>query len=156
MTIFTEFLRKFKNVLNFKKIENLSIHDFYDYKIEFIDDFAILFKFKMYFLSSKKWEILKKYLKKNLKKEFISLSKVERIAFIFFVVKFNEQLKFCVDYRKLNAIIKRNEYSIFLINETLIRVVDCKHIFKLNIISTFNKLWMNFVSEELITVMIFS
>ena len=37
-----------------KKIENLSIHDFYDYKIQFIDDFAISFKFKMYFLSSKK------------------------------------------------------------------------------------------------------
>ena len=78
-----EFLRKFKNVLNFKKIESLSIHDFYNHKIEFIDDFAILFKFKMYFLSSKKWKILKKYLKKNLKKKFISLNKVE-IFFSFF------------------------------------------------------------------------
>ena len=85
-----EFLRKFKSVLNFKKIENLSIHDFYDHKIEFIDDFATLFKFKMYSLSSKKWETLEKYLKKNLKKKFISFSKIEKIVFIFFVVKFNE------------------------------------------------------------------
>ena len=146
-----KFLRKFKNVLNFKKIENLLIHDFYNYKIEIIDDFAILFKIKMYFLSSKKWKILEKYLKKNLKKKFISFNKIEKIVFIFFVVKFNEQLKFCVNYRKFNVIIKRNEYSIFLINEILIRVVECKHIFKLNIISTFNKLRMNFVSEKLIT-----
>ena len=78
-----EFLRKFKNVLNFKKIENLSIHDFYDHKIEFIDDFAILFKFKMYFLSSKKWKVLKKYLKKNLKKNLSRSTKSKKL-FSFF------------------------------------------------------------------------
>ena len=146
-----EFLRKFKNVLIFKKTKNLLAHDFYNHKIEFIDDFSILFKFKMYFLSSKKWKALKKYLTKNLKKKFISLNRVEKIAFILFVVQFNEQFKFCVDYRKLNVIIKRNEYSLFLINETLARVVECKHIFKLNIISIFNKSRMNSVSERLIT-----
>ena len=49
-----DFLRKFKNVLNFKKTKSLFAHNFYNHKIEFINEFLILFKFKIYSLSSKK------------------------------------------------------------------------------------------------------
>ena len=47
-----------------------------------------------------------------------------------------------MNYRKLNAIIKRNRYFISLIDEILIRIQDCKYLTRLNIIIIFNKLRM--------------
>ncbi len=58
------------------------------------------------------------------------------------------QSRFCIDYQKLNAIIKRNRYSLLLINEMIDKIVDCKHLTWLNIISTFNKLRMHSNSEN--------
>ena len=150
----SNFLRKFKTILNSKKFEKLSFHEFYDHKIELIDDFSTLSKIRVYSLTLKKWKTLKKYLSKNLNKKFINFNKVEKIVFIFFAIKLNDQLRFCVDYRKLNVITKRNEYFILLIKKTLTRIMSCKHISKLNIIATFNKLRMNSINEELITFII--
>ncbi len=53
-----------------------------------------------------------------------------------------------IDYQKLNVIIKRNCYSLSLINEMINKIVDCKHLTQLNIISTFNKLQMHSDSEN--------
>ncbi len=47
-----------------------------------------------------------------------------------------------------NTIIKRNRYSLSFINEVIDKIVDCKHLTQLNIISTFNKLQMHFDSEN--------
>ena len=60
-----KFFHKFKNVFNFKKIENLSFYRVYNHKIEFIDDVFAFFKNKIYSLSFKKFETLQKYFKKN-------------------------------------------------------------------------------------------
>ena len=147
----SEFLKRFESVLNFKKIDKLFSHRFYDHQIELIESSAQLFRSRVYFLSFKKLETLQKYFHENLQKEFINSSKTSYVSSILFVVKSNEQLRLCVDYRKLNAITKRNNYLIFLIEKILTRVIDCKFIFKLNIISTFNKLRMNSQSENLTT-----
>jgi hypothetical protein len=56
-----------------------------------------------------------------------------------------------VDYRKLNALTKRDRYSIPLINEVLARVQESKYLIKLDIIAAFNKLRMNLDSEDLTT-----
>ena len=56
-----------------------------------------------------------------------------------FVKKSSGGLKFCVNYRKLNEIIEKNRYSIFLINETLIRLSKALIFIKLNVIAAFNK-----------------
>jgi len=66
-----------------------------------------------------KLQKIKKYLEENLKKKFIILSKVLFASSILFVEKKDDSFRFCIDYRKLNALIKRNRYSIFLINEVL-------------------------------------
>ncbi len=47
-----------------------------------------------------------------------------------------------------NTIIKINRYSLSFINEVIDKIVDCKHLTQLNIISTFNKLQMHFDSEN--------
>ena len=94
---------------------------------------------------------LKKYLKKNFRKNFISFSNALFFLSILFIIKFNEEFHFCVDYRKLNVIIKRNNYFIFFIDETLIKFIECKYITKLNIIATFNKFRMYSNNKNLIT-----
>lgn len=54
-------------------------------------------------------------------------------------------------YRKLNALIKRDKYSISLIEEILARVQESKYLTRLNIIIAFNKFRMNSNSEDLVT-----
>ena len=102
-----------------------------------------------------KLQKIKKYLEKNLKKEFISSSLIFYASLVLFVVKSNKSLRFCVNYRKLNVVIKRNQYLILLIEETLARITNCKYFIKLNIIVVFNKLRMHFNSEDYIIFVIF-
>ena len=70
---------------------------------------------------------------------------------ILFVIKFNEKFRFCVNYRKFNVIIKRNDYFIFLIDEILTKFIKYKYITKLNIIAVFNKFRMHSKNKSLIT-----
>ena len=67
----------------------------------------------------------------------------------------NEKLRFYINYRKLNVIIKRNRYFISLIDEILIKIQDCKYLTRLNIIITFNKLRMHSNNKDFITFVIF-
>jgi len=90
-----------------------------------------------------------------LKKKFITLSKASFASSILFVKKKDDSLRFCVNYWKLNALIKRNRYSILLIDEVLARIQDSKYLTQLNIIITFNKLCMSTESENLITFITF-
>jgi hypothetical protein len=106
-------------------------------------------------MSTHKFLEIKKYLKKNFKKDFISSSSTFFAFLVLFVAKSNEELRFCVNYRKLNALICRNRYSISLIKKTLARVMNCKYLIKLNIIIAFNKLRMHLNSENYITFVIF-
>ncbi len=99
-------------------------------------------------MSLYKLQKVKKYLNENLFKKFIIFSKASYFSLILFILKANEDLWFCVNYWKLNAIIKRNHYSLSLINEMIDKIVDCKHLTWLNIISTFNKLRMHSNSEN--------
>ena len=130
--------------------KNFLFHCFYDYKIDFVDD-SYTMRSRIYSLSYLKLMKLKKYLKKNLWKNFINFNNVSFFSLILFVIKFNEKLRFCVDYRKFNVIIKRNDYFIFLVDETLIKLIECKYIMKLNIIAAFNKLRIYSKNENLIT-----
>ena len=106
-------------------------------------------------MSENKLQKIKEYLEKNLKKEFISFSLISYASSVLFVVKLNESLRFCVNYRKLNVVTKRNQYSILLIKETLARVTDYKYFIKLNIIVVFNKLRMHLDSEDYIIFVTF-
>ena len=94
---------------------------------------------------------LKKYLEKNFRKDFINFNNVSFSSSILFVIKFNEEFRFCVDYCKFNVIIKRNDYFIFFIDEILIKFIKCKYITKLNIIAVFNKFRMYLKNKNLIT-----
>ena len=131
-------------------------HRFYNHKLKFAEeaDKNTLFKNRIYSISEHKFEQIKKYLNEHLKKEFIVSNYALFALFVLFIEKSNEELRFYVDYKKLNAIIKRNRYFISLINEILIKIQDCKHFTRLNIIIAFNKLRMHLNNENFITFVI--
>jgi hypothetical protein len=52
---------------------------------------------------------------------------------ILFVAKPNSSLRFCVDYRKLNSLTKKDQHLLSLINKTLAWIANAKIFTKLNI-----------------------
>jgi len=79
-------------------------------------------------MSSYKLQKIKEYLKENLKKKFITFSKASFASLILFVKKKDDSLRFCVNYQKLNALIKKNRYLILLIDEVLAQIQDSKYL----------------------------
>jgi hypothetical protein len=84
--------------------------------------------------------MFKKYFDKHLKNDFITFFKLTCAASIFFTKKKTSDLRLCVDYSELNAIIVKNRYFFSFINETFDRIVDVIYFIKFDIIATFNKL----------------
>jgi hypothetical protein len=62
---------------------------------------------------------VKEYLLKNLHKGFIVPSSSSFASPVFFVVKPNSSLRFCVDYCRLNTLTKKDQHLLPLINKTL-------------------------------------
>ncbi len=145
--LFSEY-HDYLDVFDQAMIDQLSSHCFYDYKIEFIDE-EILSWSRLYQMFNHKLQKIKKYLIEHLNKEFIFFSFASYVSLILFAEKKDESLRFCVDYRKLNALIKRNHYSLFLIDETFACIQESKYLTQLNIIVTFNKLQMHSDNEDL-------
>ena len=140
----------FLNVFDRKAAEVLPLNRTYDHKIE-IDSDKPLSKSQLYLMSQFKLQKMKEYLKKNLQKGFITLSNASYASLILFAQKSNDNLRFCVDYQKLNSLTKKDQYSLPLINETLAQMTGCKFITKFDIIAAFNKLCMDSESEDLTT-----
>ena len=75
---------------------------------------------------------VKEYLLKNLHKGFIVFSSALFAFSILFVSKPNE-LRFCVNYQKLNSITKKDQHPLLLIDETLACIANTKIFTKLDI-----------------------
>ncbi|SLM33414.1 gag polymerase env [Lasallia pustulata] len=133
------------------KAKQLPPHQSYDHEIKIEGDRTKLPQSWVYPISNYKLQKLKEYLDENLKKGFISPSHAPYASPVLFAVKPNGSLRVCVDYRKLNAITKRNRYPIPLIEETLAKVTGCKYLTKLDVIAAFNKLRMHPNSEDYTT-----
>ena len=140
----------FLDVFDRKAVEVLSLNWTYDHKIE-IDSDELLPKSQLYLMSQFRLQKMKEYLKKNLQKGFITLSNALYASLILFAQKSNDDLRFCVDYQKLNSLTKKDQYLLPLINETLTQMTGCKFITKFNIIAAFNKLHMDSGSKDLMT-----
>ena len=135
-------------------INQLSLHHFYDHKIELIDE-ETSSRSRLYQMFNHKLQKIKKYLIKHLNKEFIFFNFASYVSLILFAEKKDESLHFCVNYRKLNALIKRNRYFLSLIDETFAHIQESKYLIQLNIIIVFNKLQMYSDSKDLTIFIIF-
>ncbi len=136
------------NVFNQTMIDQLSSHYFYNHKIELINE-RTFSRSRLYQMFNHKLHKIKKYLIKHLNKEFIFSSFASYVSLILFIKKKDDSLCFCVDYRKLNALMKWNHYSLSLIDETFAWIQESKYLTWLNIIVTFNKLRMHSDSKDL-------
>jgi hypothetical protein len=117
----------FLDVFSKEKADILSSHRKHDHRIELEKDHEFDHEYaSLYNLSEEELLLVKKYLKEHLNKEFIEFSTVSYVSLILFAKKSDDELRFCVDYKKLNAIIKKNRYSISLIAETIARLFKTK------------------------------
>ncbi len=151
--LFSEY-HDYLNIFDRAIIDQLSLHHFYNHKIELIDEEMLSWS-KLYQMFDHKLQKIKKYLIKHLNKEFIFFSFASYVSLILFIEKKDDSLRFCVNYRKLNALIKRDRYSLSLIDETLTWIQESKYLTQLNIIVTFNKLRMHSDNKDLTIFIIF-
>ena len=105
----------------------------------------------LYHQSTAELEAVKQYLIENLDKGFINTSQAPFAAPILFVKKPNGSLRFCIDYRKLNSLTRKDRYPLPLIEETLARLAKAKIFTKLDIRQAFHRIRMDPESEELTT-----
>ncbi|QSZ29100.1 hypothetical protein DSL72_003610 [Monilinia vaccinii-corymbosi] len=102
-------------------------------------------------MSLEQLEVVKDYLKDNLAKGFIEPSQAPYVAFVLFVKKPNGSLRFCIDFRLLNSLTRKDRYPFPLIDETLARLAGAKIYTKLDIRQAFHRIRMDPASEEYTT-----
>ncbi len=116
-------------------------HQSWNHEIKLVDDKKLTKQF-IYSLLTEKLDALRQYLKENMRKEFIKESQSSAEYSILFVLKLNESLRLCVDYRALNNIMIKNSYSLSLIAELQNRLQSAQWFTKFNILEAFNQIWI--------------
>jgi hypothetical protein len=91
-------------------------------------------------MSLKELEAAKQYIQENLDKGFIIPSHAPFALPILIVRKHNGALCLCVDYQKLNAITKKDQYPLPLINELLEQLSKAKIFTKIDICQGFHRI----------------
>lgn len=123
----------------------------YDHRIELEQPVSSLSYSSMYNMSRTELETIKTFLEENLAKGFIKASQAPFAAPVLFVKKPNGSLRFCIDFRKLNALTRKDRYPLPLIDETLARITTAKVFTKLDIRQAFHRIRMHPDSKELTT-----
>ena len=111
-----------------------------DHKINFVegktsDDVPAM---PLYQMSKEQLLVLRKTLTELLDNDFIRVSNLPAVAHVIFVKKPGRGLRFCIDYRRLNEISRKDGYPIPRIDETLRTIVAAKYISKVDVISAFH------------------
>lgn len=91
----------------------------------------------LYSMSREELIVLRRTLTELLDKNFIRASNSPASAPVLFVKKPGGGLWFCVDYRGLNAITRKDQYPLPLISETLMSLSNAKWFTKLDVIAAF-------------------
>jgi reverse transcriptase-like protein/integrase-like protein/chromodomain-containing protein len=94
----------------------------------------------LYSMSKDELLVLRKTLSDYLEKGFIRVSNSPAAAPVLFVKKPGGGLRFCVDYRALNKLTKKDRYPLPLIQETLQSLAKAKWFTKLDVIAAFHRL----------------
>ena len=125
------FFKKYENYFDFKDAKTFFEYENENYIINFLSSAKSSYK-SLYIFFETKFKILKNYLLKNLILNYIREFTNRASALIFFVFKKNDNFRFCVNYKRLNVFIIKNKYLLFLIDETLNRLMNVVYFIKLN------------------------
>ena len=142
--------KDFRDVFNRSRVDKLPPYRSYNYKIELTSDIRPP-QSRAYRISLYKIQRIKEYLTKNLSKGFITPSQALYSSPVLFTLKSNSDLRFYIDYRKLNTLTKRNRYPLPLIKEVISKIIGYKYLTRLDIITVFNKLRIDLGSKDLTT-----
>ncbi len=130
-------LKEYEDVFSTESVNKLLLHEDHDHAIEITAE--SLYE-SLYNLLNTELATLRQYLDDVLAKEwikhFISLTD----ASILFILKKNDSLRLCVNYRDLNKIIVKNRHLLSLISETLDRLNKIKQFIKLNLKNAYHRL----------------
>ena len=113
-----------------------------DHEINFVegktnDDILIM---SLYQMSKDQLLVLHKTLTELLDNGFIRVSNLLTATPVIFVKKPGGGLRFCVDYRRLNEISRKDSYPIPRIDETLRTIAVAKYISKVDVIFAFHRI----------------
>ncbi len=122
------------------KIDELASHRKKEHEINLKFEIEWSFIKNYRFISNQKLIAMRKYLKKHLTKDFIRFNSSKTIASILLMKKSENDFRFCVNYKNLNNITKKNRYFILLISETLTKLTKIKRFIKLNVVHAFNRM----------------
>jgi hypothetical protein len=143
--------REFRDVFSHKVSDTLPPHrKKADHRIELTGDLPAT-RSPLYRMSLNELTALKRYLADNLSKGFIVPSDAPYTSPVLFVKKKDQSLRFCIDYRKLNSITRKDGYPLPLIDETLQEISKAKVMTKLDIRQAFHRIRMAEGSEDLTT-----
>ena len=150
-TVVPEEYHKFLDVFSKEASDTLSEHSKYDYKIRFLEGYKDYGNSSLRAMSEPKLQFVKKFVEEHLKKGFIEASSAPCLSSIMLAVKPGGDVRFCVDYRRLNELTVKDAYSIPLIEETLTQLKNVKVFTKIDIRQAFYKLRMAADSEDYTT-----
>lgn len=105
----------------------------------------------LYKMSLEELEVARAYITENLEKGFIVPSSAPWAAPVLMAAKPGGGLRFCVDYRKLNALTRKDQYPLPLIEETFSRIRGAKVFTKLDIRQAFHKVRFQTEQDEELT-----
>jgi hypothetical protein len=97
----------------------------------------------LYNMSRGELLVLRKELISLLDKGWIRASSSLAASLVLFAKKPGGGLRFCVDYRALNAITKKDQYLLPLIQETFNNIAKAKWFTKINVSAAFHKIRIN-------------
>ena len=105
----------------------------------------------LYNMSLEQLELVKAYLEEHLRKGFIVPSDAPWASPVLFAKKPGGGWRFCVDFRKLNAITKKDRYPLPLVEETLQRLARAKIFTRLDVRQAFYRIRLKESAEDLTT-----
>ena len=141
----------FLDVFSKEASNTVSPHTKFDHKIELLKDAGKLGHSALRGMSVPQFEFVKKFLEEHLKKDFIKASSALCSSPILLAKKPGGGIRFCVDYRKLNAITKKDAYPLPLIAETIAQLKKAVIFTKIDIRQAFHKLRMAVESKDATT-----
>ena len=116
--IVAEEYHNFWDVFSKKYSDTLPFYWKYDHKI-ILEEEQKHGHTPLYKISLEELDIVKYYLNLHLVEKFIQASSAPYLSPVLFVKKSGREIRFCVNYQRLNIITKKDWYPISLIKETL-------------------------------------
>ena len=123
----------FLDVFSKETSDKVSPHSKYDHKIELLNGGKDHGQAALCGMSKPQLKFVKKFLKEHIRKSFIEASRAPCPLPILLAKKSGDGIRFCVDYRRLNKLTKKDAYPISLVAKTLAQLKKAKVFTKIDI-----------------------